>query len=882
MQNEINFTAKKSTLKNNWIKEDYKDAFQEYDCFEKLSFFKLFGISDSWSKAGEFNYNQLLCDVFTGISGENVEVVFAIVSNKYSVSIYIGITPEYSTVLYNALTATYHFIKLEKQEFESVEYTFQNIGVHGGVIIGQPTDKIKNQPKAIQIERLMKSLFGQKWAYIVAAKGVSSQSAFDLLEKVHTEMRDVYPKIKWSSSGQGTSQSENIEFTDYTAQSYLDDLTSLSGKLKDAAGNGLWRTCCYYIAENDITSRQMGKMLKSIFSGEDSVPQPIKYISLEDMGKVTKTSLGLIKDVLSHEYMNFMAVKSGNVEPYFYYAYKFQNMVGSKELAVFCQIPKLEVPGYYVDNYVEFDVSERRTGVNYSIGNIVFDGSILPNNEYKIDINFLTRHGLITGITGGGKSNTSKHLLTSLYQKHNKAFLVIESAKKEYWELGRIIDPKKLLVFTLGYEGKGSIKYRINPFERVGNTSLQTHIDYTLAAFKASFELYAPMPYVLETCVYEIYADKGWDVLNDENKYLRNEYPTLEDLYYKIEIVVDRLGYDLKLRSDIIASLQTRISSLLIGGKGAMLNTQKSFPIEIILNTPTILELEDIGDDDIKSFVIGIILVQVYEYRKSSIKTSKGLQHILLIEEAHRLLKNVITQQSSDSANPQGKAVEFFCNMLAEIRSYGQGILISDQMPTKLAPDVLKNTNLKITHRIVTEEDRKLIGSAMNMNEEQIAYISTLKTGYATVYSEGDNRPKLVKIPYVQDRNSLSREDIFKTINNSVKNIAPELFIKYRDGLACSFCSSKCKFWGRTNRLVDDEIVTRKFINGVIDFINKNGDFNADTIDTIIKKVEKGNVKRKMLTDEKLCLLNLFVEGITSVSKAYLRDAMLDYLNYSK
>lgn len=34
--------------------------------------------------------------------------------------------------------------------------------------------------------------------------------------------------------------------------------------------------------------------------------------------------------------------------------------------------------------------------------------------------------------------------------------------------------------------------------------------------------------------------------------------------------------------------------------------------------------------------------------------------------------------------------------------------MICDQVPIKLAPDVLKNTNLKLIHRTVMEEDRRL------------------------------------------------------------------------------------------------------------------------------------------------------------------------------
>lgn len=175
-----------------------------------------------------------------------------------------------------------------------------------------------------------------------------------------------------------------------------------------------------------------------------------------------------------------------------------------------------------------------------------------------------------------------------------------------------------LLVFTLGDEAKKtSVIYRINPFEANPGISLQTHIDYLLSTFKAAFELYPPMPYVLETAVYEVYSDRGWDIVENVNRFGLTEYPTLSDLYRKIDVVVDRLGYHNEVQSNVKAALQARIHSLRIGGKGAMMDTPKSVPIGELLSRPVVMELEDLGDDETKSFVIGILLVQLYEYRKA-------------------------------------------------------------------------------------------------------------------------------------------------------------------------------------------------------------------------------------------------------------------------
>lgn len=44
-----------------------------------------------------------------------------------------------------------------------------------------------------------------------------------------------------------------------------------------------------------------------------------------------------------------------------------------------------------------------------------------------------------------------------------------------------------------------------------------------------------------------------------------------------------------------------------------MMNAKRSVPIEKLLSKPTILELEDLGDDDTKAFVMGLLLVQLYD-----------------------------------------------------------------------------------------------------------------------------------------------------------------------------------------------------------------------------------------------------------------------------
>ena len=178
-----------------------------------------------------------------------------------------------------------------------------------------------------------------------------------------------------------------------------------------------------------------------------------------------------------------------------------------------------------------------------------------------------------------------------------------------------------------------------------------------------------------------------------------------------------------------------------------MLDTPRGIPMTQLLSVPTILELENIGNDDEKTFLMGLLLARLYEYRRLQVAEGvvpTGLQHLLVFEEAHRLLKQTSTQVDVEAANPRAQAIETFTNMLSEIRGYGQGVIVAEQIPSKLAPDVLKNSNLKIVHRLVAQDDRVSVGQTMNLNTMQMTHLGILAPGMAAVYAEGVDHAYLV------------------------------------------------------------------------------------------------------------------------------------------
>lgn len=777
----------------------------------RMVFYTIHGLTRFWSEEKSekrLRGGELAQQMLTGLGASDVAFAYLLIGTAKGIEVCVGVSEQHETTLLGCLKAVYKGIHFEPRKDISDLSVYSNC--IGGIACGTPLGDEENTTSVPagqdQIEMICSAMMGEEFVYCVLAQSIPSAH----VQLAHKKLLDVMQPVSFEVNRTivvGAMKNDTRQVTDYTTQNYLDNLISLEKKMKVGCSIGMWYVNTYFSAKTRKQNLRLKNVIKSAFSSEAGCPEPYRCMLFHRTGALI-ARLNMIDNLAPgadiHPLGYFTDSHSG--QSVRFDCFQFLSVLNSQHLGALCALPLREMPGYYIDDYVEFDTAQRPTREEnqdldklITLGQVMFTGrsdNDIVDNPYQFEVDDLNRHGMVIGVTGGGKTNTSKHLLMALWNKKRRPFLVVESAKREYWELMNLSGFEDMMLFTLGLETPSvSIRYRINPFEVVGDTSLQTHIDYLLSTFKAAFELFPPMPYVLETSVYEIYTDRGWNIVTSTNEHGLAEYPTLLDLYRKIDPVTDRLGYNAEAASNTKAALKARINSLMIGGKGAMMNAKRSVPIEKLLSTPTVLELEDLGDDDTKAFVIGLLLVQLYEYRKTVHKVGQGkFVHLMMIEEAHRLLKNV--PETGGAANPRAKSVEFFCNLLAEIRSYGQGFLIADQIPTKLAPDTIKNTNLKIVHRIVAEEDRQAIGKAMNMTEEQIYYLSGLRRGFAAVYAEGDSHPKLVKFPLVENANAMNRQQVLARIQKTVSEVVNIPSEWPNCTATCSYCEEKnCIHW---------------------------------------------------------------------------------------
>lgn len=386
------------------------------------------------------------------------------------------------------------------------------------------------------------------------------------------------------------------------------------------------------------------------------------------------------------------------------------------------------------------------------------EGIYLGNdtNSHKVMIpeKMLPKHMFVCGVPGSGKTNTMLHIASSLWQ--NKIpFLVLEPAKKEYRELALFNIPE-LLIFSPS--ANTNFPLEINPFEFPKGLTLSEHIENLCKVFEGAFPMPSPSPKILSTSIQAVYEKKGWHYKDINNG--TKEYPTLSELYSQFEIEMQKTSYDGEMQGNVQAVLQVRIGSLLERERKEIFDVKKStISPEDWLTKPIIIELEALGEGP-ANFVTLLLCTLIRETLKAEpLKDKeKSIRHVIFIEEAHNLIAPQ-AQVNAEDSNPKIAATAFVVKMLAEVRALREGIIIADQLPTAMAPEVIKNTNIKLVHRLTSGDDRELVGSTMSASPLQMENMATYLPGQALFSYEKLLRPFEMRVCTVEEHGEKTPND---------------------------------------------------------------------------------------------------------------------------
>lgn len=403
--------------------------------------------------------------------------------------------------------------------------------------------------------------------------------------------------------------------------------------------------------------------------------------------------------------------------------------------------------------------------------------------------NAFTKHALIVGTPGSGKTTFAVNLLLQFAEK-GIPFLAVEPTKTEYRAMIDAVPEMK--IFT---PGNNSVSpFIINPFIPPKGVTREQYIPSLTSAFKAAFSMPSPLDKLFMKAIKECYTQFGWKSysrLGDKDARIFG----IHEFVITFKKLLSNMTYSGETKGSMEAAGVLRLTNLLDMNSNIYDNIN-TVPIEELLTAPTVIELNAIDDAEQKALIMALLLINIIVYTKTNQKGDGKLKNVMLIDEAHVLLAQ--GSGGSDDSNPDSQAstVKAIQNLIAEIRSYGTSIIIADQAPSKVSREVVANTDIKIAFRLVQSAEKQLIADSIGMEAEAVSQLGKLGVGEAFVYYNKLYAPQLVRTEDIRERKgirlSVSNEEIAEkcTYWKSHK----ELLRPYSECDGCVFCKDECNF----------------------------------------------------------------------------------------
>jgi len=380
-----------------------------------------------------------------------------------------------------------------------------------------------------------------------------------------------------------------------------------------------------------------------------------------------------------------------------------------------------------------------------------------------IRVSALAKHGFLTGMSGSGKTTLSFDLLAQLAER-NIPFIVLESgSKREYRALKCLKNSpdkrirrlaKRLRVFTPGNEAVCPLRF--NPLQIPEGISRDEWIGIIVACFKASMAMFEPLPVLLAESLEQVYEDCAET----------GKVPTMAALYKAARKTLAQKGYSGEVESNLRAALEVRLGELTCRSIGRIFACEHNIPeIDDLMTGCSVIELASLSREH--GCLLALFLSTYIAARIQSTQGCEGgIRLVTVIEEAHNIVgrSHDVAGGDDEHVDPKAHASEFVCSMLAEFRALGVPVLIIDQLPSAVAPEVVKNTATKMAFRQVDAEDRETLAASMLFGPLDTEEIARLTPGLGYFHTEGFHRAWLIRTRNLKDELKIPSPPVGKAI----------------------------------------------------------------------------------------------------------------------
>ncbi|MGQ9780827.1 MAG: ATP-binding protein [Nitrososphaeria archaeon] len=351
------------------------------------------------------------------------------------------------------------------------------------------------------------------------------------------------------------------------------------------------------------------------------------------------------------------------------------------------------IPSFYIPNF------EESGSDGIYLGHVRSSSGLI--HKFFLRESDMAQHLCVIGMTGSGKSTTCKLILSQM-MKSGKKVMVLD------WH-NEYADFLRKMGCTVIDVGKDN-SFVLNPLDAISASDIYEHIALITDIFSEVYRFTSPQSFTFRSALMNLYGDKkGF-----------TRFPTLSNLVDCIEQAPIRSTYDTETKT----ALLRRLLPLTQGQAGLALNGENTFSMDSILSNNVGIELGHFRDFETRAIFSTILLKMVYDFRLLSGLSSTG--HVTVIEESRAI---VPSRRAEDPPSIGEK-------MISELRKFGECMIFVAQFPTQISSEIIKNSGLRIVHRVSWLEDIRILRETLGLNDEQARFLSSLKTG-ETIVSVG-------------------------------------------------------------------------------------------------------------------------------------------------
>lgn len=397
----------------------------------------------------------------------------------------------------------------------------------------------------------------------------------------------------------------------------------------------------------------------------------------------------------------------------------------------------------------------------------------------------LTQNCNVFGAPGYGKTTLIINMILEL-RKRGVDVMVLECAKNEFRGLLDLAPEAKLF-----HVENAGIELKLNPFLPPAGIELSRYLPCLREAFAAAFVLEPPLDSLVERALSQAYSGFGWKM--DSKAGDRDAEPFgMAEFVDVLKKVIRASRYEGKLKGNLETAGEIRLLRLL-EMCGTAFDTVSATPAEELLSGLSIVNLTNVLGEE-RCTVAALLLIRLLAAVRSGFRSSKTLRNVIVLDEAHAFM-------DLESNHPSGKMmVNLLETMAAEMRGLGIGLIVADQLPSRVGRRIIACSSTNICMHLGSLEEAALMRGQMDLDERGLQGLMRLEKGQMVVTTPGQGIPLPVYAWNFRDskkmRDFIPDEEVDRRFAAYRRAHAREL-LPY---LECAECPEACKGCDRFTR----------------------------------------------------------------------------------